>query len=107
MSRRRPPRLVSLVALVLIAAIFVVAACSGAPDENSDAGDEPAPRPLTTATAYVPNSLRMNYHTDVIVFMDPTSGSQELESMEGLISTLPVKSALLITSQRAYDEAKC
>jgi hypothetical protein len=103
--RRR--RALAGAALALVVLGGAVAACSGAPDDNADVDDAPVPRPLTTATSYVSNSLRVNYHTDVIAFMDPLSGSQELEAVEGVVASLPVKSALLITSDRAYDEARC
>jgi hypothetical protein len=97
--------------LTLVVALLVaLAACSGSSQDNNDDAaldPGPGPTPVVTATPYVPNSVRVNYHTDVIVFMDPTSGSQELQGVEAIVAALPAQSAILVTSDQAYQEAKC
>jgi hypothetical protein len=104
------PRTRTAAALALVVALLVaLAACSGSSADNNDNAlpDDGAGPTLVTSTPYVPNSVRVNYHTDVIVFMDPTSGSQELQGVEAIVATLPAQSAILVTSDQAYQEARC
>ncbi len=110
MPRDHPTKLGALAALFLVVVMIAVglAACSGTPDNSAaDLDDGAGPRPLVTSTAYVATTLRVNYHTDLIVFMSPTSTGDQLREVTTAIQGMDVHSALLITSDRAYDEARC
>jgi hypothetical protein len=93
--------------LALLLVLGGLASCSGTPDDSAAVDDGAVPRPLVTSTAYVATTLRVNYHTDVIVFMSPTSSGDQLREVTTAIQGMGVRSALLITSERAYDEARC
>src|SRR4051812_48251278 len=107
MSLLHRTKLGALTALVVVAiAVAALPACSGTPDDTA-VDDDPVARPLVTATAYVATTVRVNYHTDLIVFMSPTAGGDQLREVTTAIQGMGVRSALLITADRAYDEAKC